>query len=260
MTVTDIVTTSTLIMAETVNGTYGRHPVKHKYTQHAEIHLGGHARNNSKVRVLHWNAQGLNNKSKQFTLIAALQLDDIDIAMIQDSRILAINDGKPIRILNCHTYFIPVSWLSNDCPEYSTLYDIPGDSNHGRHRSAKHYYTIYIVSEVKRILQGSLTGRLHSILAGDFNAHHTMWCMSTDGPAQLTQRLPNVRTRLWFRYICFYVPGTFLYGAYLVSIIMLPERSENDIINKSKTYSNLHYCFNSCFTMCLKQFIKVECL
>ena len=59
---------------------------------------------------MHWNAQGLNNNSKQSALIAALQLDHIDIAMIQDSRISAKSDGTPpIRVPNCHTYFIPAT-------------------------------------------------------------------------------------------------------------------------------------------------------
>ena len=42
--------------------------------------------------------------------MAALQLDNIDIAMIQDSCIVANKDGKaPLRVRNCHTYFIPAS-------------------------------------------------------------------------------------------------------------------------------------------------------
>ena len=48
------------------------------------------------------------------------------------------------------------------------------------------------------------------------------------------KRFPNVSPRLWFCYICFHVLGTFLYGSYLVSIRRLLERSENDLINKSK--------------------------
>ena len=55
----------------------------------------------------------------------------------------------------------------------------------------------------------------------------------------------NVSTR--FRYICFHVLGTFLYGSYLVTIRRLLERPENNLINKSKKYSNLHSLFNSCF-------------
>ena len=59
---------------------------------------------------MHWNAQGLNNSAKQSGLISALQLDHIDIAMIQDRRISAKSDGKPpIRVPNCHTYFMPAS-------------------------------------------------------------------------------------------------------------------------------------------------------
>ena len=46
------------------------------------------------------------------------------------------------------------------------------------------------------------------------------------------KRFPNVSPRLWFRYICFYVLGTFLYDSYLVNIRRLLERS--DLINKGK--------------------------
>ena len=59
---------------------------------------------------MHWNAQGLNTKEKQSALIASVQLDHIDVAMIQGSRITSNNEGKPpIRIPNCHTYFTPAS-------------------------------------------------------------------------------------------------------------------------------------------------------
>ena len=59
---------------------------------------------------MHWNCKGLNNQGKQSTLIVAIQLDKIYVAMIQDSRNSANNDGKhPIRVSNCHTYFTPAT-------------------------------------------------------------------------------------------------------------------------------------------------------
>ena len=78
--------------------------------QHTQGHITEHARDNTQVRVPHWNVQGQNSLAKQSALIAALQLDQFDVAMIQDSRIVAKKDGIPlIRVPNCHTYFIPAS-------------------------------------------------------------------------------------------------------------------------------------------------------
>ena len=90
--------------ATTVTVTDGRHPDEQIHPKHHAGNITEHAGHTNQMRVPHWNAQCLNSIAKQSALIAALQLDHIDVALIQDSRISAKNDGKqPIRVPNCYT-------------------------------------------------------------------------------------------------------------------------------------------------------------
>ena len=184
--------------AATVNVPNGRHSTQPVHTQHNEGYIPEHAPDHTKVRILHWNAQGLNSKSKQSTLVAALQLDHIDIAMIQDSRISSRNDGKPpIRVPNCHTYFIPASAechgmltiIRNNIPSKIIL---PIATSEGTEmltvkvwidKKPTLLHNIYRVRGETSFTE-ILACRLPSILAGDFNAHHTLWCRYTDGPGR----------------------------------------------------------------------------
>ena len=175
-----------------------RHSAQPVYSQHTQGHITEHARDNTEVRVLHWNDQGLNSPAKQSALIAALQLDHIDIAMIQDSRIVAKKNGiPPIRVPNCHTYFIPAS---PECHGLLTIIrnNIPSKSPHSPPTSdGTEVLTVKVWIDKKPTLLHNtyrvrgdtaftdiLNCRLPGILAGDFNAHHTMWCRYTDGPGR----------------------------------------------------------------------------
>ena len=98
------------VNATTVDVPDGRHPTKSVHSQHSKGHITEYAGHNAKIRIMHWNCQGLNNQGKRSALMAAIQLDQIDVAMVQDSRISDNNDDKPpIRVPNYHTYYIPAS-------------------------------------------------------------------------------------------------------------------------------------------------------
>ena len=176
--------------AATTNVTDGRYPAEQVHTQHTESHI----RDYSQVRIMHWNAQGLNTKEKQSALIASIQLDHIDVAMIQDSRITSNNDGKPpIRLPNCHTYFTPASAechglltiVRNTIPSKISPPIVTSEGTemltvkvwiNKRPTLLHNIYRVRGETDLKYIM----ACRLPSILAGDFNAHHTMWCRSTD--------------------------------------------------------------------------------
>ena len=184
--------------AATPNGTDGRDSAECLYPQHNEGYIREYARDHGQVRILHWNAQGLNNSEKQSALVAALQLDNIDVAMIQDSRIVANNDGKaPLKVPNCHTYFIPASAecyglitiIRNTLP--STTHPTIATSEGTEVLTTKVWidkkptllHNIYRVRGEIAITE-ILAHRLPNILAGDFNAHHTLWCGSTNAPGR----------------------------------------------------------------------------
>ena len=187
----------------------GRNSAQSVYSQHNEGNITEHERHHSKVRIMHWNAQGLNNSAKQSGLVAALQLDHIDIAMIQDSRISAKSDGKPpIRVPNCHTYFIPAS---EECHGLLTIVrnNLPSKISPPIATSeGTEVLTVKVWIDKKPTLLHNiyrvrgetsfteiLSGRLPSILAGDFNAHHTLWCRSTDGPGRtLLDQIENANS------------------------------------------------------------------
>ena len=195
--------------AEPVNVTDGGHPAKSVHFKHHEGHIPEHARHHDQVRILHWNAQGLNSSAKQSALVAAIELDHIDVVMIQDSRISANNEGKPpIRVPNCHTYFTPASAechglltiVRNKLP--SKIVPPIATSEGTELLTVKVWidkkptllHNIYRVRGETSFTE-ILAGRLPSILAGDFNAHNTLWCRSTDGPGRtLLDQIENANT------------------------------------------------------------------
>ena len=195
--------------ATTVNDTNGRHNSKPVHSQYYESNITEHERHYTEIRIMHWNAQGLNNIGKQSALVAALQLDHIDVVMIQDSRLAARDDGKPpIRVPNCHTYFIP---SSAECHGLITIVrnTIPSTSSPILETTeGTEVLTVKVWFNKKETLlhniyrvRGQVTfseilaGRLPSILAGDFNAHHTMWCRSTNGSGRtLLEQIENAPT------------------------------------------------------------------
>ena len=80
------------------------------HTQHNECDITEHERDFSQIRIMHWNAQGLNVHHKQSALIDAILSDNLDIIMIQDSRLKSKDDVlPPIKVPECHTYFKPLS-------------------------------------------------------------------------------------------------------------------------------------------------------
>ena len=118
--------------------------------------------------------------------------------MIQDSRIVANNDGKaPLKVPNCHTYFTPASAechglitiIRNTLP--STTHPTIATSEGTEVLTTKVWidkkttllHNIYRVRGEMAITE-ILAHRLPSILAGDFNAHHTLWCRSTNAPGR----------------------------------------------------------------------------
>ena len=138
--------------------------------------------------------KGLNAHDKQSALIDAILSDNLDVIMIQDSRLKSKDDVlHPIKVPECHTYFKPLS------ATYHGLLTIVNI----RLPSAKHPTPVHDdgteALSVKVCLQGKpvimhniyrvkdsvnltsiLSSSTPSFIAGDFNAHHTLWCKKTD--------------------------------------------------------------------------------
>ena len=96
--------------AATTPSTDVHHSTKPLHTQHNECDITEHERDFSQIRIMHWNAQGLNVHDKQSALIDAILSDNLDIIMIQDSRLKSKDDVlPPIKVPECHTYFKPLS-------------------------------------------------------------------------------------------------------------------------------------------------------
>ena len=189
----------------------GGHPTQPVYPQHYESDIPEHARHNHQIRILHWNVQGLNSKTKQSALIAAIQLDHIDVVMLQDSRIPANCDDKPpIRVPNCHTYFIA---SSAECHGLITIVrnNIPSKAAPTMATSeGTEILTVKVWINKKPTLLHNvyrvrgetaftdiLSAPNPSILAGDFNAHHTMWCRNTDRAGRiLLEQIENANAHV----------------------------------------------------------------
>ena len=143
---------------------------------------------------MHWNAQGLNAHDKQSTLTDAILSDNLDVIMIQDSRLKSKDDvHPPIKVPECHTYFKPLSAtchglltiVNNRLP--SAIHPAPVLGNGTEALSVKVWlqgkpvimHNIYRVKDSFN-LTSILSGNTPSFIAGDFNAHHTLWGKKTD--------------------------------------------------------------------------------
>ena len=183
------------------NGPDGRNNTKSVHRQYNESNITEHARHHSEIRIMHWNAQGLNNPGKQSALVAAIQLDHIDITMIQDSRLATRDDGKPpIRVPNCHTYFIPTSAechglltiVRNTIPSKPSPLLVTSEGTEVLtvkvwiNKKATLLHNIYRVRGQIAFTE-ILADRLPSILA--------MWCRSTNGSGRtLLEQIENAHT------------------------------------------------------------------
>ena len=101
--------------ATTVDVQDGRHPTKSVHSQHSKGHITEYGRHNAKIRIMHGNCQGFKNQGKRSALTAAIQLYQVDVVVVQYSRISVNNyDKPPIRVPNYHTYCIPASAECHD--------------------------------------------------------------------------------------------------------------------------------------------------
>ena len=144
------------------------------------------------VKIVHWNAQGANTK---LGLIASEIKDkEIDIMMIQDTRLAARADGEPpFRVLGYHTYFRPsgekchglLTFVKNSIK--SDDMDIITIGDNTEVLSVKIWINgvAYLIHNLYRtkgeIDLGKLfTSTTPAIVGCDINAHHHLWGNSTN--------------------------------------------------------------------------------
>ena len=146
------------------------------------------------LTLIHWNTQGSNEKIG--FLQAEIAKHDIDVVLLQDTRLKKRQDGIPkLRVDGYHTYHIPLSedpavqchglttLVSNRVP--SKLITQPPDIGESTEvLSVKIWHenkpidihNIYRVEPANIDLSPIFTNGHTSIIAGDFNARHTSWC------------------------------------------------------------------------------------
>ena len=146
------------------------------------------------LTLVHWNTQGSNEKIG--FLQAEIAKHDIDVVLLQDTRLKKRQDGIPkLRVDGYHTYHIPLSedpavqchglttLVSNRVP--SKLITQPPDIGESTEvLSVKIWHenkpidvhNIYRVEPANIDLSPIFTNGHTSIIAGDFNARHTSWC------------------------------------------------------------------------------------
>ena len=162
------------------------------------------------LTIVQWNTQSA--KDKIGLLQAEIAEHDIDIVLLQDTRLKRRQDGIPkLRVDGYHTYHIPMSedpavqchglitLVSNRVP--SKLITLPlnlGISTEVLSVKIWHenkpidIHNIYRVAPANIDLLPILTSGHTSIIAGDFNAHHTSWCRSNNASGQdLKSQLDN---------------------------------------------------------------------
>ena len=154
------------------------------------------------LTIVQWNTQSANDKIG--LLQAEITEHDIDIVLLQDTRLKRRQDGIPkLRIDGYHTYHIPMSedpavqchglitLVSNRVP--SKLITLPlnlGISTEVLSVKIWHenkpidIHNIYRVAPANIDLLPIFTNGHTSIIAGDFNAHHTSWCRSNNASGQ----------------------------------------------------------------------------
>ena len=154
------------------------------------------------LTIVQWNTQSANDKIG--LLQAEIAEHDIDIVLLQDTRFKRRQDGIPkLRVDGYHTYHIPMSedpavqchglitLVSNRVP--SKLITLPlnlGISTEVLSVKIWHenkpidIHNIYRVAPANIDLSPIFTNGHTSIIAGDFNAHHTSWCRSNNASGQ----------------------------------------------------------------------------
>ena len=162
------------------------------------------------LTIVQWNTQSA--KDKIGLLQTEIAEHDIDIVLLQDTRLKRRQDGIPkLRVDGYHTYHIPMSedptvqchglitLVSNRVP--SKLITLPlnlGISTEVLSVKIWHenkpidIHNIYRVAPANIDLLPIFTSGHTSIIAGDFNAHHTSWCRSNNASGQdLKSQLDN---------------------------------------------------------------------
>ena len=154
------------------------------------------------LTIVQWNTQSANDKIG--LLQAEIAEHDIDIVLLQDTRLKRRQDGIPkLRVDGYHTYHIPMSedpavqchglitLVSNRVP--SKLITLPlnlGISTEVLSVKIWHenkpidIHNIYRVAPANIDLLPIFTNGHTSIIAGDFNAHHKSWCRSNNASGQ----------------------------------------------------------------------------
>ena len=154
------------------------------------------------LTIVQWNTQSA--KDKIGLLQAEIAEHDIDIVLLQDTRLKRRQDGIPkLRVDGYHTYHIPMSedpavqchglitLVNNRVP--SKLITLPlnlGISTEVLSVKIWHekkpidIHNIYRVAPANIDLLPIFTNGHTSIIAGDFNAHHKSWCRTNNTSGQ----------------------------------------------------------------------------
>ena len=142
----------------------------------------------SYIHIVHWNAQGANQKTS--AIKTAILLDDLDIVMIQDTRYKPRKDGTPhLKIHGYHTYHVPagsdshglVTIVKHTIPSERAPQSVFGSGTESlsiKIRLASKSITLHNIYRVDGTLDISTTliADPSSIIVGDFNARDEMWC------------------------------------------------------------------------------------
>ena len=152
---------------------------------------------NSELKILHWNCEGANEKIN--TILDSIKNDDIDIALLQDTRIKEHPDNKDIFKLDGYaTYSTPhelhgkkglATIIKNSIR--SDEHVNPDIGNHTHVLSIKITFNAqtFLVHNIYRTESlvpypdfSPLFTDIPGILGGDFNAHHWSWGSSNNSP------------------------------------------------------------------------------
>ena len=149
--------------------------------------------NSRYIKIIQWNCQGA--IGKQNAIVHAVKTENLDICLLQDTRIKIKPDNKlPIKICGYNTFFIPhapgespglITFIKKSIPVEN--YQLPPLGDHTHTLSIKIFInqTPYLIHNIYRVsgitqLDPLFTNPTPSIIAGDFNCHHTSWGSTTD--------------------------------------------------------------------------------
>ena len=137
--------------------------------------------NSRYIKIIQWNCQGA--IGKQNAIVHAVKTENLDICLLQDTRIKIKPDKKlPIKICGYNTFFIPhapgespglITFIKKSIPVEN--YQLPPLGDHTHTLSIKIFInqTPYLIHNIYRVsgitqLDPLFTNPTPSIIAGDF--------------------------------------------------------------------------------------------